>query len=134
MTLVQMESRSTRVNPVHRTVGDAPEAAALRVCDDLTVEVASAVMAGARTGHLLVCDDDGVCTGLVTQAQLAAIRQGDTYTDRVRLREVLVDRGPFASLSTTRAEAEHPMRHRRLDALPVVDGRGRPSGVLALAH
>lgn len=43
-----------------------------QVCDDMTVEVALSVMAGARTGHLLVCDNDGLCTGLLTQAQLTA--------------------------------------------------------------
>ncbi len=48
MTLVQMQPRSTHANPVHRTVDDAMEAAGPQVCDDMTVEVALAVMASAR--------------------------------------------------------------------------------------
>ncbi|MEU0402758.1 CBS domain-containing protein [Streptomyces sp. NPDC006197] len=60
----------------------------LRVCDDMTVEVALAVMAGARAGRLLVCDDDDLCTGLVTRVQLAAVRDSSVYTDRLRLRDV----------------------------------------------
>ncbi|MFE9925643.1 CBS domain-containing protein [Streptomyces sp. NPDC005774] len=134
MTTVQMQPRSTSATPVHRTVADAMDTAGPQVCDDMTVEVALSVMASARTGHLLVCDNDGVCTGLLTQAQLTAVRDSSAYTDRVQLRDILGDRGPFVSLVTTMAEAEHTMRYRRLDALPVVDGHGSALGVLALAR
>ncbi|MFE5495375.1 CBS domain-containing protein [Streptomyces virginiae] len=133
MTLVQMQPRPANANVVHRTVDDVMEAGP-QVCDDMTVEVALAVMAGARTGHLPVCDEDGLCTGLVTQAQLTAVRDSAAYTDRVRLRDLLGDRGPVASPATTVAEAEHAMRCRRLDALPVVDEQGSAPGVLALAR
>lgn len=134
MTLVQMQPRSASANPVAQTVENAMEAAGPQVCDDMTVEVALSVMVSARAGHLLVCDNDGLCTGLVTQARLAAVRDSDAYTDRVRLRDVLGDRGPFASPMTMMAEAEHAMRYRRLDALPVVDEQGGALGVLALAR
>ncbi|MFC5959874.1 CBS domain-containing protein [Streptomyces pratens] len=134
MTMVQMQPRSTSATPVHRTVVDAMEAAGPQLCDDMTVEVALSVMASARTGHLLVCDHDGVCTGLLTQAQLTAVRDSSAYTDRVQLRDILGDRGPFAPLVTTMAEAEHAMRYRRLDAPPVVDEHGSALGVLALAR
>ncbi|MFE6841892.1 CBS domain-containing protein [Streptomyces sp. NPDC057686] len=134
MTLVQMQPRSTDANPVHRTVDDAMEAAGPQVCDDMTVEVALAVMASARAGHLLVCDEDGLCTGLVIQAQLTAIRDSVAYTDQIRLRDLPGDRGPVTSPLTTMAEAEHAMRYRRLDALPVVDEQGSALGVLALAR
>lgn len=134
MTLVQLQPRSTGATPVPRTVAEAMETAGPQVCDDMTVEVALSVMASARTGHLVVCDDDGVCTGLVTQPQLAAVRDGSTYTDRVQLRDILSDRGPFTSPVTTMAEAEHAMRHRQVDVLPVVDEHGSALGVLALAR
>ncbi|MFF1651190.1 CBS domain-containing protein [Streptomyces sp. NPDC058240] len=134
MTLVQMQPRSTSATPVHRTVADAMDTAGPQVCDDMTVEVALSVMASARAGHLLVCDNDGLCTGLVTQAQLAAVRDSSAYTDRVQLRDIRGDRGPFTSPVTTMAEAEHAMRYRRLDALPVVDEQGSALGVLALAR
>lgn len=134
MTLVQMQPRSVSADPVHRTVDDAMEAAGPQICDDMTVEVALSVMASARADHLLVCDEDGLCTGLVTQAQLAAVRGSDAYTDWVRLRDILGDRGPFTSPLTTMAEAEHAMRYRRVTALPVVDEQGGALGVLALAR
>ncbi|WP_405448408.1 CBS domain-containing protein [Streptomyces erythrochromogenes] len=121
MTLVQMQSRSACPGPAHRTVDDAIAAAGPQVCDDMTVEVALAVMSSARADHLLVCDEDGQCTGLVTQVQLATIRDSSAYTDQVRLRAVIGERGPFVTSSrTTTAEAEHAMRHRGLDALGVL--------------
>ncbi|MCX5377419.1 CBS domain-containing protein [Streptomyces sp. NBC_00091] len=129
-----MQPRSARANPAPRTVDDAMEAAGPQVCDDMTVEVALSVMASARAVHLLVCDEYGLCTGLVTRAQLAAIRNSSTYTDRIRLREALGDRGPFTSPMTTMAEAEHAMSYRRLDALPVVDEQRSALGILALAR
>ncbi|MCC0100815.1 CBS domain-containing protein, partial [Streptomyces flavotricini] len=86
-----------------------------------------------RADRLLVCDEDGLCTGLITGAQLAAVRDSVAYTDRIRLRGVLGDRGPFTSPATTVAEADHAMRYRRLTALPVVDEQGGALGVLALS-
>lgn len=137
MTLVQMQPRSAHADLAHRTVDDAMEAAGPQVCDDMTVEVALAVSASSRTDHLLVCDEDGLCTGLITRERLSAIRDSAAYTDRLRLRDVLGDvlgdRGPFTSPMTAMAEAEHAMRYRKLSALPVVDEQGSALGVLALA-
>jgi CBS domain-containing protein len=110
------------------------DAAGPQVCDDMSVEVALAVMAAARTGRLVVCDQDGQCTGLVTQTELAAVRDSSDYTDRVRLRDILGDHGSFTSPVTTMAEAEHAMRTRQLGALPVVDEQGSALGILALSR
>ncbi|MFG2475865.1 CBS domain-containing protein [Streptomyces fagopyri] len=134
MTLVQMQPRPACVGPVHRTVGEVMDAAGPQVCDDMSVEVALSVMAAARAGVLVVCDQDGQCTGLVTQTELTAIRDGSAYTDRVRLRDILGDHGSFASPVTTMAEAEAAMRSRRVGALPVVDGQGSALGVFALSR
>lgn len=88
MTLVQMQSRPMSGGPVRATLGDTVDEAGPRVWDDMTVEVALSVMAGARVGHLLVCDQDGRRTGLVTRAKLTAVRDGSAYTDRIRLRDL----------------------------------------------
>ncbi|WP_405843056.1 CBS domain-containing protein [Streptomyces platensis] len=134
MTLVQMQSRSAHATPVHGTVSDAMVTGGPQVCDDMTVEVALSVMASDRTGHLLVCDSGGLCTGLVTQTQLTAARDSSAYTDRGQLRDILGDGAPFASSVTTMAEAQNAMRYSRLDALPVIDEHGTALGVLALAR
>ncbi|MEW1998368.1 CBS domain-containing protein [Streptomyces coelicoflavus] len=131
MTLLQTHPRSADADSVHRTVADAMDAAGPQVWDDMTVEVALSVMAAARTGHLVVCDDDGQCTALITLARLTDVRNGSAYTDRVRLRDVDDGDGPFASPTATVAETEAAMVDRRLGALPVVDEHGNALGVLA---
>lgn len=60
-----------------------------QVRDDMTVELALSVMAGAGAGHLFLCDEDDQCTGLITRARLIEVRESHAYTDQVRLRDVL---------------------------------------------
>ncbi|MGW0564935.1 CBS domain-containing protein [Streptomyces sp. NPDC003016] len=134
MTLVQMRLRPAGAIPVHRAVVEVMDAAGPQVCDDMSVEVALAVMAAARTGRLAVCDRDGQCTGLVTQAELAAVRDSSAYTDRVRLRDILGDHGSLTSPVTPASEAEHAMRSLRLGAPPVADEQGCAPGILALSR
>ncbi|MEU0338449.1 CBS domain-containing protein [Streptomyces bobili] len=93
MTLVQTPPRPASTDLPHGTVVDVLGTAEPQVCDDMSVEVALAVMTAARTSRLVVCDQDGQSTGLVTQAELAAVRDSSTYTDRVRLRDILGDHG-----------------------------------------
>ncbi|WP_228978328.1 CBS domain-containing protein [Streptomyces sp. DH12] len=87
----------------------APYEAGPRVWYDMTVEVALSVMAGARTGHLLLCDDDGRCTGVVTRHRLDAVRDSPSYSDRVRLRDVLGGHGPSTSPVATRTTLSLPL-------------------------
>ncbi|MEU2128974.1 hypothetical protein [Streptomyces sp. NPDC018352] len=131
MTLVQMQPHSANVGPVPRAALAAMNTAGPQVCDDMTVEVALSVMASARTGHLRVCDNDGLCTGLVTQAQLTTIRDGPAYTDRLQLRDILGDRGPHTSPATMMAE--HATHHRRPATPSAMDEQDSASGALALA-
>ncbi len=91
---VQTHRRSTSGNAVHGAVAGAMDASGPRVWDDMTVEVALSVMAAARTGHLVVCDEDGRRTDLVTRARLTAVRDSSGYTDRIRLRDIAGGGGP----------------------------------------
>lgn len=90
MTLVQ-KPRPPRPGPARPTATDAVDTAGPQVCDDMTVEVALAVMAGARTGHLLVCNNDDQRTGLVTRVQLTTVRDSAGYTDQLQLRDLSDD-------------------------------------------
>ncbi|MEU9157404.1 CBS domain-containing protein [Streptomyces sp. NPDC048417] len=76
-------------DPAPVTVVDDIEAYGPRVYDDMTVEVALAVMAGAGVEYLTVCDMDDQSTDLITRVRLAVLRDSPTYTDRIRLRDVL---------------------------------------------
>ncbi|MEV7753219.1 CBS domain-containing protein [Streptomyces griseofuscus] len=133
MTLDQTQFRSTRTNAA-QTAADPADAAGPQVWEDMTVEVALSVMAAARTGHLVVCDEDGTGTGLATRDRLTAVRDGSGYTDRIRLRDIADVIGPFASPLATRAEAERATRCRQLGAPPVADEHGNALGVLALSR
>ncbi|WP_327721668.1 CBS domain-containing protein [Streptomyces sp. NBC_00490] len=134
MTLIQMQPLPANAEPTRATVIEVMETGGPQVCDDMSVEVALSVMTAARTGRLLVCDQDGQCTGLVTQTELTAVRDSADSTDRVRLRDILGDPGSSVSPVTAAAEAEHTMRSLRLGAVPVVDEQGRALGVLALSR
>ncbi|MFF5975283.1 CBS domain-containing protein [Streptomyces sp. NPDC012769] len=99
----------------------------------MTVEVALAVMAGARTGHLLIRDDDGRCTGLVTLARLTGVRDSPASTDRLRLRDLSGDGGPLVpATAPTTGRTVRP----RVVTPPVMgerdDARDAPAPVLVL--
>ncbi|KKD07616.1 MULTISPECIES: CBS domain-containing protein [unclassified Streptomyces] len=87
MTPVRTQRQHADLAPV--AVVDAMDTSGPRVRDDMTVEVALSVMAGARVEYLLLCDGDDQCTGSVTRAELAVHRDSSTYTDRTRLRDIL---------------------------------------------
>ncbi|MFF5531978.1 CBS domain-containing protein [Streptomyces cinerochromogenes] len=134
MTLDQTQFRPASAHPAHGTVADTMDTAGPQVWEDMTVEVALSVMTAARTGHLAVCDEDGLRTGLVTRAGLTAVRDGSGYTDRIRLRDIADVIGPFASPLTTGAEAERAMHCRRLGAAPVAGEHGNAPSALALSR
>ncbi|MFJ9077479.1 hypothetical protein ACIRO3_19890 [Streptomyces sp. NPDC102278] len=103
-----------------------------RVGDDMPVDVARSVLISARAQHLVLQDDEGRCSGLVTRAQLDAHRGGCRGADPTRLRDIPLDRGPFTASSVGVGEARSAMRGRVLEVSPVVDEHGYTLGVLAL--
>ncbi|MFE1030119.1 CBS domain-containing protein [Streptomyces sp. NPDC058818] len=133
MTLVQLQTRSVSVQPVPSTVADVMDAAGPQVWYDMTVEVALSVMAAAGTEHLVVCDEDARCVGLVTQARLTAVRGSSGYTDRIRLGDITDAGESFVSPLATRAEAEGAMPHGH-GLVPVVDEHGSALGLLVLSR
>lgn len=88
------------------SVAYAGERRGPRAGDDMTVEVAPAVMAGARVEYLTVCDEDDESTGLITLVGLAVLRDSSAYTDRLRLRDVLDGPLPRPSLAASVSAAQ----------------------------
>ncbi|MFC4466062.1 hypothetical protein ACFPH6_16265 [Streptomyces xiangluensis] len=89
MTPIQLLQRPTEPASALPALAEVIGVAGLRVPDDMTVEVALSVMAGAHVEHLLVCDKDEQFTSSITRAQLLVVRDSSAYTDRVRLRDLL---------------------------------------------
>ncbi|MFF4799957.1 hypothetical protein ACFY1U_16335 [Streptomyces sp. NPDC001351] len=98
MTPLQMHRNPTTADVMARA--DHLDATELRVFNDMTVEVALSIMAGAGVDHLLLCDADDERTGSVTRAELAVHRDSSAYTDHIRLRDVLGAPCPAVSPST----------------------------------
>ncbi|MEU6330480.1 CBS domain-containing protein [Streptomyces sp. NPDC047049] len=115
-----------------KAVGDVMSSPGPQVGDDMIVDVALSVLIGARAHHLLVRDEDGRCTGLITRSQMTAHHQGSWYTEETRLRDLSYDRGPFTSPVMSAHDAERAMRQRALRASPVIDEDGHALGVIVL--
>ncbi|MEU6239907.1 CBS domain-containing protein [Streptomyces sp. NPDC047024] len=88
MTLIQSHPGPANTGHTRRTAADASDAAGPQVWGAMTVEVALSVMAAAGTGRLVICDEDGRRTGLVTLDLLTAVRDSSVYTDHVRLSDI----------------------------------------------
>ncbi|WP_430379695.1 CBS domain-containing protein [Streptomyces sp. B1-3] len=95
MTPARTQYRMPHPAPATMTATADFEGHGPRVDDDMTVEVALAVMASARVEYLTVCDGDNRSTARITQARLAGLRDSSTYTDRIRLRDLL-DGSPYS--------------------------------------
>ncbi|MET9832214.1 CBS domain-containing protein [Streptomyces sp. NPDC006385] len=88
MTPTQTQTQQVLDRSPRTVVDGGGGAAGPRVRDDMTVEVALSLMAGARVDHVVLCDGDDQSTGLITLAGLAVLRDSPAYTDRIRLRDV----------------------------------------------
>ncbi|MFG3118996.1 CBS domain-containing protein [Streptomyces sp. NPDC048197] len=117
-----------------RAAGDVMTPPGPQVGDDMIVDLALSVLIGARADHLLVRDEDGRCTGLITRSQMAAHHHGSWYTEETRLRDLSYDRGPFTSPAMSVREAERAMRRRALRASPVINEDGYALGIVALSR
>ncbi|MGA5560322.1 CBS domain-containing protein [Streptomyces platensis] len=129
-----MLQSSPQVGCSGRAAGDVMSATGPQVGDDMIVDVALSVLIGARADHLLVRDEDGRCTGLITRSQMTAHHQGSWYTEETRLRDLVYDRGPFTSPVMSAHDAERAMRQRALRASPVIGEDGHALGVVVLTR
>ncbi|WP_327375494.1 hypothetical protein OG393_17010 [Streptomyces sp. NBC_01216] len=122
MTTVQTPPRPAPATTECGTEPDTVDTAGPQVGDDMTVEVALAVMASARTRLLLVTDNDGQLTGRVTLGRLTGVRDSPVYTDRLQLRDLPGHGGPLTSL--TALASEYGVCHRGPAAPPLVSEHG----------
>ena len=86
--MTPVRTRQHRADSALATRAHGVEPSGPRVLDDMTVEVALSLMAGAGVEYLVLCDGDDQCTGAVSRAGLTVFRESPAYTDRVRLRDV----------------------------------------------
>jgi arabinose-5-phosphate isomerase len=86
---------------------------------------------GRRTGAVMLTETDGRLCGLFTDSDLARLfeSRGDDAIDRP-IREVMTPEPITLPVGTRVAEALEVMRRFKISELPVVDGDGRPVGLL----
>ncbi|MBD0670197.1 hypothetical protein BU198_05595 [Streptomyces sp. CBMA156] len=104
----------------------------LQISDDVMVDAAMDILQSSGADHLLVRDEDGRCAGLLTRLHLAPFQARSWYTERTPVRDVTLDRAPFATTGMPAATAAAAMRSRGLDTWPVVDHDGHAVGLLSL--
>lgn len=86
---------------------------------------------GRRTGAIMLTDADGRLTGLFTDSDLARLfeRRGEAALDR-SIAEVMVASPTTVPSGTRVGDAVTLLATRRFSELPVVDGDGRPVGLV----
>ncbi|WP_354642966.1 CBS domain-containing protein [Kitasatospora camelliae] len=102
----------------------------LQIGDDVVVDTAIDIPRSSGTCHPLVRDDDGRCAGPPTRLRLAPFQARSWHTERTPVRDIALDRAPFASADMPATAAAAAMRSRGLDVWPVVDHDGHVIGLL----
>jgi arabinose-5-phosphate isomerase len=84
-----------------------------------------------RTGAVMLVDDDGRLCGLFTDSDLARLIEArqDAMLDRP-IREVMTTNPITLPLGARVGDAVEVLRRHKISELPVVDGDGRPVGLL----
>ncbi|MFJ1709253.1 CBS domain-containing protein [Kitasatospora sp. NPDC088346] len=113
------------------TVGDLMKSPELQISDDVMVDMAIDILQSSGADHLLVRDDDGRCAGLLTRLHLAPFQARSWYTERTPVRDIVLDRAPFATADMPATTAATAMRSRDLAVWPVVDPDGHAIGLLS---
>lgn len=85
----------------------------------------------ARAGAVSVVDDDGRLVGVFTDGDLRRhLTRGGELRDSLLVRELMTPRPRSIQVGRLASEAAHLLHERQIDELPVVDGEGRPVGVV----
>lgn len=102
--------------------------------DDLTVEeaLAAAEKGSRRTGAMLLVDENGLLTGILTDADLrrAFVERKDENIQAGPVSELMTKNPKRIKLGDLASDAEAIFNQYRIDELPVVDAAGKPAGVL----
>jgi CBS domain-containing protein len=124
------------LSPFDRLVGDYMSLPAVVVTVDDPVARAEALMAEHRVSGLPVVDATGSLVGVVSRTDLlgdspriSALVRG--HADRLRVGELMSSPAITVSITTTLREAARVMRDEHIHRVVVIDGPGRPVGVLS---
>jgi arabinose-5-phosphate isomerase len=100
------------------------------VREDALVRDVLLKITGARAGAASVVDRRGRLTGIFTDGDLRRHLEADTLLALQKVRDVMTQKPVTISPDRLASEAVRILKEKRIDELPVVDGRGRPIGML----
>ena len=84
----------------------------------------------ARAGCACVVNKSGKLTGIFTDGDLRRQLESDVSLPQRKISEVMTRAPSMVTKDILAAEAMRIMREKKIDELPVVDGAGRPVGLL----
>jgi arabinose-5-phosphate isomerase len=86
---------------------------------------------GRRSGAIMLVDDAGRLSGIFTDSDLARLfeRRREAELDGP-MRNVMTPRPTAVTAGAAMADAVQRMAHRKISELPVVDGDGKPVGLI----
>ena len=107
---------------------------AVAVRTDVFLDVALTTFAINRVRHLVVVDEVGRCTGMITDREVTArwAMRPSTFA-HTRVSEVCEGPTPVATPRATLAEVARVLRQCATDAVVILDEAGRPLGVVTTA-
>ncbi len=110
---------------------EGPELRLARVGDTVRSVFAQARQRGRRTGAVMLVDEQGKLCGVFTDSDLARLIEArrDEALDRP-IAEVMTAQPLMVPVGTRVMEAIEILRRRKISELPVIDGAGRPVGLL----
>jgi arabinose-5-phosphate isomerase len=117
-----------KVEAVMRTGADVRVAPTSHTVREVFAEVRRR---GRRSGAVILVDEEGVLVGLFTDSDLARLfeQRRDDALDRP-IQEVMTPRPFTVRVGSRVVEALEIFKDRKISELPVVDGTGRPVGLL----
>ena len=124
-------SLGRRLLKIERIMRQGAELRIAPAGDTVRSVFARARHAGRRTGAVMLVDDDGRLCGLFTDSDLARLIEArrDEALDRP-IREVMTPDPITVPLGARAGEAIELLRRHKISELPVVDGDGKPAGLL----
>lgn len=114
-----------RVEDIMRKGGSNPV-----VKEDMLVKDALFKITEARAGAASVVDPSGRLSGIFTDGDLRRHVESDENLIRKKVREVMTRRPVTISKDRLASEALRILKEKRIDEIPVVDGKMRPIGML----
>jgi arabinose-5-phosphate isomerase len=102
------------------------------ISEKATVRDAIILMTHANYGAVMVVDEDGLMTGIITDGDLKRIFEKNKEPLALLIKQVMTRNPKAITKERLAAEAMYVMESKNITVLPVVDEKGVPIGIIQL--